>query len=252
LLPEVSDSDTTNFAEPLVHVRASKNGVQLRILPLGASIVFGLQSSDGNGFRQDLRNQLTSNGYQVDYVGSNNAGSMVDNECEAWPGYVIDQVATKAESSIAFKPKLILLHVGTNDAVQNLDIQNAGQRLGVLIDRLFDAIPGVTVIASTLLPNANSNTQTNVNIYNRQIPELVRKRQTAGNHIAYVDFSSSLFGLSDLSDGTHPTDAGYHKMAGVWYQGILAANDRGWLKAPAKGIFNASDTSCNKVLPSHG
>jgi hypothetical protein len=102
-----------------------------------------------------------------------------------------------------------------------------------------------------LLPNANSKTQANIKIYNRQIPELVRKRQAAGKHIAYVDFSSSLFSLSDLSDGTHPTDAGYLKMTGVWYQGIVAAKDRGWLKTPAKGnsdvVSGGSNTSCNKV-----
>jgi lysophospholipase L1-like esterase len=165
---------------------------------------------------------------------------MSNNECEAWPGYVIDQVARKAELSIPFKPNLVLLHVGTNDAKQNLDIQNAGKRLGILIDRLFDAIPGVTVIASTLLPNANSKTQANVKIYNRQIPELVRKRQAAGKHVAYVDFSSSLFSLSDLSDGTHPTDTGYLKMAGVWYQGIVAANDRGFVKLRRKVFLRLS------------
>jgi lysophospholipase L1-like esterase len=176
---------------------------------------------------------------------------MADNECEAWPSYVIDQVARKAELSIPFKSNLVLLHVGTNDAKQNLDVQDAGKRLGVLIDRLFNAIRGVTVIASTLLPNANSQTQANVKIFNRQIPELVRYRRAAGKHIAYVDFSSSLFSLSDLADGTHPTDAGYLKMAGVWYKGIVAANDLGWLKAPTKGVSDVvsvgSSASCDKV-----
>lgn len=176
---------------------------------------------------------------------------MIDNECEAWPGYVIDQVASKAELSIPLKPNLVLLHVGTNDAVQNLDIQNAGARLGRLIDRLFDAVPGVTIIASTLLPNTNPVTQANIEIYNQQIPGIVRNRQAVGKKIVYVDFSSSYFSPSDLSDGTHPTDAGYLKMAEVWYQGIIAADGRGWLSLPAGSasdvVSGGSDTSCDKV-----
>ena len=46
----------------------------------------------------------------------------------------------------------MLLHVGTNDMVQDKDVANAPARLTTLIDRLFAAIPGVTIIASTLLP----------------------------------------------------------------------------------------------------
>jgi len=247
-LPTPSVNDT----ELVFNDRVLNNGVQLRILPLGASIVYGLKSSDGNGFRYGLRNQLVDNGNPVNFVGSNHGGSMIDNECEAWPGYTIDQVAQKAELSIPSQPNLVLLHVGTNDAVQNLDIQNAGNRLGSLIDRLFDAIPGVTVVASTLLSNANSQTQANVAIYNRKIPDVVQTRQAQGKQIVYVDFSSSYFSLSDLSsDGTHPTDAGYLKMAEVWYQGIAAADSRGWLSLLKDDISDVvsggSNNTCDKV-----
>jgi lysophospholipase L1-like esterase len=226
--------------------------VQLRILPLGASIVYGLKSSDGNGFRAALRKKLIDNGNPtVDYIGSNHCGTMTDNECEGWPGYTISQVAQKAELSIPSKPNLVLLHVGTNDAVQNLDIQHAGDRLGSLIDRLFDDVPGVTIVASTLLPNANPKIQANVQIYNSKIPDVVQRRQAAGKQIVYVDFSSSSFSLSDLSsDGTHPTDAGYIKMAEVWYQGIVAAKGRGWLSTKATrghGVSNGASGESNNT-----
>lgn len=197
--------------------RSFGSGVQLRILPLGASIVFGQTSPDGNGFRYGLRNQLVYGGNPVNMVGSVRAGAMADNECEGWPGYVITQVAAKAELSIPFQPNLVLLHVGTNDAVQGIDIQNAAGRLGTLIDRLFAAIPGVTIVASTLLPNGNSATQANVAIYNSQVPGIIKTRQAAGKKITYVDFSSSYWSLTDIGpDGTHPTEGGYMKMAEVW------------------------------------
>ena len=187
--------------------RSLDNGVQLRILPLGASIVYGLKSSDGNGFRYGLRNQLIYDGNPINIIGSVTTGTMADDDCEGWPGYVITQVAAKAELSIPFQPNLVLLHVGTNDAVESVDIENAGSRLGTLIDRLFDAIPGVTIVASTLLPNGNPTTQANIAIYNSQIPGVVQARQAAGQHITYVDFSSPYFGLSDIGSD------GYHSMA---------------------------------------
>ena len=231
---------TANDTDTSINDRVLDNAAQIRILPLGASIVYGFKSSDGNGFRNALRNKLINNGNpMIDFIGSNHCGTMIDNECEAWPGYTIAQVAAKAELSIPSQPNLVLLHVGTNDAVQNLDIQHAGDRLASLIDRLFDAIPGVTIVASTLLPNANPKTQANVNICNRNIPDFVQQRQAKGKRIVYVDFSSSSFGLADLSsDGTHPTDAGYLKMVEVWYQGIVAAKDRGWLPTLEHGVSN--------------
>ena len=238
---------SANGTELLFNDRVLNNGVQLRILPLGASIVYGLESTDGNGFRNALRNKLISNGNPaVDFIGSNHCGTMADNECEGWPGYTVAQVATKAELSIPSQPNLVLLRVGTNDAVQNLGIQHAGDRLVNLIDRLFDAVPGVTIVASTLLPNANPKTQANVVIYNGKIPDIVKRRQADGKHIVYIDFSSSNFGLSDLSsDGTHPTDDGYLKMAEVWYQGIVAAKSRGWLPTLGHGVSNAVSGGSN-------
>lgn len=53
-------------------------------------------------------------------------------------------------------PNLVLLNVGTNDCLQNIDTANAGSRLKVLIDDIYASIPGVTVIISSVLPNKNT------------------------------------------------------------------------------------------------
>lgn len=47
-------------------------------MPLGASIVFGYRSTDGNGFRGHLRDDLRQDGWEVDMVGSNSNGTMCD------------------------------------------------------------------------------------------------------------------------------------------------------------------------------
>ncbi|KAH8797345.1 hypothetical protein F5884DRAFT_815081 [Xylogone sp. PMI_703] len=232
--------------------RSLANGVTLRIMPLGASIVYGYLSHDHNGFRYGLRNQLIYSGNLVNMVGSVQAGTMVDSDVEGWPGYIIDQVAEKAELTIPQQPNVVLLHVGTNDMTGNIDINNAHNRLSKLIDRLFDAIPGVTVIASTLLPNSNSAAEDRIKIFNANIPGMIETHLAKGRKITLVDFSSSYFSLKDIQDGTHPTDAGYQKMAEVWYQGLLVADALGWITAPANvaGVDDTKfggGTTCDKV-----
>ncbi len=52
-------------------------GIELRIQPLGDSITYGIKSSDNNGYRLQLLNDLS--GSKVVYVGSVRNGDMADN-----------------------------------------------------------------------------------------------------------------------------------------------------------------------------
>ncbi|PVH86852.1 carbohydrate esterase family 3 protein [Cadophora sp. DSE1049] len=229
--------------------RGLSNNITLRILTLGASIAYGYPSTSGNGFRNSVRNKLVWDGNLVNMVGTVKAGSMADNDMEAWGGYLISEVAAKAENSIKFQPNLILLHVGTNDMIHGIDVANAHNRLATLIDRLFATIPGVTILASTLLPT--SVEQARGKIFNANLPAMVKTRQAAGKKILLVDMSSSFFSMADITaDGIHPTDAGYEKMAAVWYQGISAASSRKWLVAPTRTSFSdvvVAGNTCDKT-----
>lgn len=51
----------------------------LRIMPLGASITLGYGSTDHNGYRKALRQQLRYEGWQVNMIGSLRNGTMHDN-----------------------------------------------------------------------------------------------------------------------------------------------------------------------------
>ena len=46
------------------------------VLPLGDSITYGYESTDGNGYREDLLELIQADGNTVDYIGSIQAGSM--------------------------------------------------------------------------------------------------------------------------------------------------------------------------------
>lgn len=51
----------------------------LRVMPLGASITQGQASSDNNGYRKALRQQLRWKGWKVNMVGSRRHGDMRDS-----------------------------------------------------------------------------------------------------------------------------------------------------------------------------
>jgi hypothetical protein len=85
-LPDLGDGDV-NATDALGDVDAitsfslsgrSAQGFYLRVMPLGASITQGVRSSDGNGYRKLLRQQLRWKGWEVNMVGSKQDGNMAD------------------------------------------------------------------------------------------------------------------------------------------------------------------------------
>lgn len=63
----------------------SADKVLVRAMPLGASITYGYKSTDGNGYRKDLRDKLRKAGYPVNMVGSRKSGTMKDNVSRLQP-----------------------------------------------------------------------------------------------------------------------------------------------------------------------
>lgn len=85
----------------------------MRVLCLGASITYGYESTDGNGYRYGLRGALVGGGNVVNMIGSVSHGNMNNDQVEGWPGYRIAEVAQKAELSLPSMPNLVLIHVGS-------------------------------------------------------------------------------------------------------------------------------------------
>jgi hypothetical protein len=76
----IGGTDGGNASEAVARLKTREaKDFYLRILPLGASIVQGIASSDENGFRKYLRQQLRWKGWKVNMVGTKNNGDMNDN-----------------------------------------------------------------------------------------------------------------------------------------------------------------------------
>lgn len=86
-----------------------------------------------------------------------------------------------------------------------------------LLDLLFEKVPNTTIILSTLLPN--KATPQVVEWISDQYRTLAAKRRKSGDRVVLADMSYFI-PLDELADATHPTDAGYKRMASVWWAAI--------------------------------
>ncbi|KAE8138735.1 hypothetical protein BDV38DRAFT_281664 [Aspergillus pseudotamarii] len=205
----------------------------LRIMPLGASITYGYQSTDGNGYRRWLRQQLRHAGWWVNMVGSNpnDTSTMNNNEVEATSGFRVDQFTQEAEKTIPPQPNLIL----------------TGERLDALLTRLFDAIPGTTIILSTLLPIVAEREVVHFAKYiSDQYRQIIAACRQQGQRIILTEMTNFIK-IEDLIDGTHLTDFGYKKMALAWWEVIQDTELQRLLQSPNNtGVSGTGRTTCKK------
>ena len=238
---------------------ASKDKVPLRVLPLGASITWGVNSATGNGYRKPLHDKLESNGWEVDMVGSQKHGTMKDNvrytpvaypyrtmsanqpnqDVEAHSGDIVDKVKAAAHKSLKYEPNVVLINAGTNDCLKNISIPHTGARMRSLINDILkdDDSRNATVVLSTLIPSHNKDIVANLPKVNRQYRDLVKSMRKEGARIVLADMNPEGEGGDDRlswpkdyigkgkekADDTHPNDGGYKKMATVWYKAIEEA-----------------------------
>ena len=127
-------------------------------------------------------------------VGSRSNGSMGDNQVEGWGGYRIDQVAEISLSSplsLATLPNLVLILCGANDVYQN-HLSGMSDRMAQWIDNIFNAVPGTTIVVSTLPPNDNPANAAVMDIFNHNLTGVVSSRASVGKKIFLVDCNSTV------------------------------------------------------------
>ncbi|KAG4419069.1 hypothetical protein IFR04_007761 [Cadophora malorum] len=260
----VSGSPTTDwFKTQLLGERAAaastatnthlkgRDGAQLRILVAGASIASGYKSADGNGFRVQIRDALIAAGNDVQMVGTDGKGS--NNAFVGEPGLRIEQVMARLDAAIpkiSPPPNIILVQVGANDLGQKFKVGTMQDRISTLVDHVCTAIPGVNVILSTLLPSAK--TEAGAVTYNSQLRTVAAAQSKQGRHVYVSDVHSSDFSMADilpLPDGTHPTEAGYVKMAQVYIGTILEIVKSNFAPPPVTSTYSSAPEVKSTSVP---
>lgn len=229
----ISEAEAIAFAAGDYTPNGWLRNKNLRILPLGDSITYGYASSDGNGYRNALREVLTKANNTVDMIGSVKSGSMEDNDNEGHSGFLISQIANITDP-YRQRPNVVLLHAGTNDMNKPSDPDTAPQRLDDLVGALVAALPDATIIVARIIPAADSNTESRIRVFNNEITKLMADRARDGEQVIIVDMPSGVQ-TSDLKDGLHPNDKGYENMAIKWAISLTAADSLSWIHDPVAG-----------------
>lgn len=200
-------------------------------MPLGGSITRGVGSSDRNGYRKSLLELLHANGVNARMVGSRRGGTMSNNDHEGWRGFRIDEIEKKARLSVkTLLPDVFAVNAGSNDCLQSFQIGQAGQRMGKLLDYLWVASPGSTVLLSTLITSANPDVDSMVMHANEQFRALAARKAAEEQRIVLLDmYNLEGLDVQGLVDGIHPDDVGYNKMAKLWFSGMQEAARKGFI-----------------------
>jgi acyl-CoA thioesterase-1 len=203
-------------------------------MPLGASITAGLSVNQGvhtfeGGYRKPLEAllepALQAKNLDFDFVGSQidpPTAQIKRNHHEGHPGWRTDSIDEHAAEWIqASQPDVVLLLVGTNDILQNFDLQNAPARLNQLVTDILATSPVKFVFVSSILPLGDPVLDAEAKTYNAAIADLMLTRQHGGEHIIWVDqYADSGITAQDLGDGIHPNAPGYAKLAQLWFQAM--------------------------------
>ncbi len=204
-------------------------GKRIRVMPLGASITQGSTGSKDTGYRSFLHQMLSDAKIDHEFVGSNTAqpGSLPKDQIhhEGHPGYTIQNDADNLDKWLGAQgadPDYILILLGSNDITQKKS-DGMIQRLDAMLTRIIDKQKGLRpqaqiIIAS--LPLINDATMEAQNVqYAKDIVDLVVRRRKAGDKVAFVDVHA-VIKKEDKFDNLHPNDAGYKKIAELWFQRI--------------------------------
>jgi lysophospholipase L1-like esterase len=212
-------------------------------MPFGDSITDGYNGNTPGGYRVELFRLAHVDSKNITFVGSGSNGpATVDNvkfppNHEGHSGWTIDNAGgrtgistlLKSDGSsvmVKYTPHIVLLMIGTNDAIDNYDMTNAPARLGKLIDTIYSQLPNVFIVVAKPVPsrgNASKGDDTalsdRLKVYGDAIPAVVKTRADAGKHIVVVDmftpFNATKTAL--LEDQWHPNLQGYVVLGTQWY-----------------------------------
>ncbi|GAA3266236.1 hypothetical protein GCM10020218_003020 [Dactylosporangium vinaceum] len=197
---------------------AESNG-GVRVMPLGDSITDGFNVP--GGYRINLWRALANAGHPVDFVGSqfNGPADLPDHDHEGHPGWRIDEVDANATAWVtATAPRSVLIHLGTNDVIQNYALGTAPARLSALVDKVRTAAPNAEVFVASIIPLSDAGREAGAAAFNATLPGIVAGK---GAKVHFVDMHAALT-TADLADGVHPNRGGYDKMAARWASALAA------------------------------
>ncbi len=219
-------------------------GENVKVMPVGDSITLGKDQCAG-GYRRVLYEWLIADGYRVTYVGKQNLVLNGPALCsdgsipwhEGYGSFRTDMTLNggTAERLSAppltttlekFKPDVVLLMIGTNDILQDYELDGLEMRFGKIIEAIYAADANTAIVVASIAPIKReqwADKEARVISYNAALADMVKKQASLGRRIAFADIYGSLVERGLSRDGVHPEDLGYAQMAQVFYRVLTGA-----------------------------
>lgn len=240
----------------------------IKIMCIGDSITDGYTYDYVGSYRKFIYHNLTEKGYNIDMVGSKDGGWTptytdeetgetweFDNENTGYSGYAIKEYSGRSgiyETLISTdclaqtQPDIVTLQIGTNDIIDNHDINGAGERLEILVDYILDNIPQDATLFISSVPLLDPNRSDVYDWfgnyrhsadwseqydddtarekvseawaeYNTQVIMIATKKQQEGKNVVLSEAAWEITDVAEqLFDGVHPNNVGYKAMGNYW------------------------------------
>ncbi|MDH4468214.1 MAG: SGNH/GDSL hydrolase family protein [Bacteriovoracaceae bacterium] len=215
----------------------------IKIMPLGDSLTEGGYNSKGNdgewkwylgpGYREELYHQLTSHGFNVEFVGSvtDRPSYFLQTQHEGHSGYTVSQLNENIDRWLRISsPDIILLMIGTNNVVKNVDLEKMSSLYHDLLTKILNKNHKTRIFLASPLPTGDQTKDPKrETVWNSEIKKISKileslalARTKQGYLVHYVDMfgSNVIIPEKDLPDGVHPTKNGYQKLGRKWFSVI--------------------------------
>ena len=235
---------------------------KIKIMCMGDSITFG--SGMPGSYRKFLYNNLIKKGYKIKMVGAkdnkiekyyNNENSSeffeYEDDNSGFSAFTISQYGKrkglleilKKNKCLKLNPNIIILQIGTNNAMDNYNFDKTIKDFISLIDYMLNNISNNTIIFVATIPDMDPNVKKvyswfknyrkkkkkikakqvriNVNNYvakfNNKIKEIIENYRNNNYNIRIGDLNPVIKDVDNLMfDGVHPNNEGYKKIADFW------------------------------------
>lgn len=202
------------------------------ILPLGDSITQG--DAEHLSYRYALWTMLLEEGLDFDFVGTMTGnytgdpewpdyqGEEFDRDHEGHWGWHADQLLDDLPEWLEeYDPEIVLLHTGTNDALNDQPAAEIAAEVAEIIEVLRDDVPEVVVLLARPIPTVYDDADAILEQLGDELEDLSVEHSTEESPIVLVDVRSDIDAEDDLYDGLHPNESGEQKLAASWLEALL-------------------------------
>ncbi|MBI4687480.1 MAG: hypothetical protein HY756_06840, partial [Nitrospirae bacterium] len=236
----------------------------VRVMPVGDSITEGLNSTLTDrsfymvSYRQKLYLDLSGAGYNVNFVGSLQSGSLAtpsfDIDHEGHSGYsaagysLFGEVLPNIYNWLTVNPAdVVLLHIGTNDVGLN---EQSADEIAAILNEIDRYSTDTTVLLARIIDQKYHYQA--VTDFNNSVAAMANARINNGDKIIIVDQEHALTYPDDMDDLFHPTQTGYNKMADAWLSAMTQFLPQCNVVIPTQNIAPLAIVSASSENPATG